>query len=285
VKDETIYSTDDIAGTYTAVDEHIGKRRHIRRYSENRDDIRDVALRGLDVTGTVRALDLGCSYGFFTEKLVRCLGPQADITGIDLIDEGNRACFLRILRDAGSSGRFIAGKADLIKTMADGSFDLVAASYSLYFFPHLIGEISRILSRDGVFVALTHTEDSLKELIGLIPLPGSGEEVRREPAISRLFRVFSMENGEERLKDYFGTIERIPYPNRLVFPLEHIEDCYDYVLKKRTLMFKETLDTDPGRLDGIVEEFFRRVRASAREKRVLEITKDDCVFRCRDPLR
>lgn len=284
VKDETIYSVDDITKTYKAVSEHIDTRGYIRRYSENREDIRDVALRGLDVRDVQKALDLGCSYGFFTEKLVRYLGREADITGIDLIEEGNRESFLRILREEGLAGRFIAGRADHIRAMADGSFDLVVASYSLYFFPHLIGDISRILKPDGIFIALTHTEDSLKELIGLIPLSNAGGDTLREPAISRLFRVFSMENGEVRLKEHFGTIERIPYLNKLVFPYENIEDCYDYVSKKRNLIFKEVRDTDPQRLDGIMEEFFRRIQSCARQNRVLEITKDDCVFRCRDPL-
>lgn len=284
MRDETIYSVDDITRTYKAVPEHIGTRRYIQRYSENREDIRDVALRGLDLGGVLKALDLGCSYGFFTEKLVRYLGRKAHITGIDLVDEGNRASFLGILREAGLAGRFLAGRADHIRTMAEGSFDLVVASYSLYFFPHLIGDISRILKPEGVFIALTHTEDSLKELIRLLPLSRAGGPAHQEPAISRLFRVFSMENGEERLIEHFRTVERIPYPNRLVFPYESIEDCYDYVSKKRHLIFKDFRDADPHGLDGIVNEFFERIENYAQQKKVLEITKDDCVFRCHDPL-
>jgi len=133
-----IYSIDDITRTYRAVPDHQGTRRHIERYSENPDDIRDIALRGLDLSGVQSALDLGCGYGFFTEKLAPRLQPGAEITGIDLVDKGCRDVFLNTVSLAGASGRFIAAHADCITHMPSARFDIVYASYSLYFFPHLI---------------------------------------------------------------------------------------------------------------------------------------------------
>lgn len=287
MKYDKIYSIDDIARTYKEVPDHIETRRHISRYSENPHDIREIALRGLDMKVVKTALDLGCAYGFFTEKLSEYLKKGSYITGIDIIDEGNRSSFLQILDNSGCEGRFVAGNAEYIQTMQSGSFDLIVASYSLYFFPHLIGEIARVLKPGGVFIALTHSEESLKEIIKLIPMPdnamkGSGEAVR-EPAISRLLRVFSMENGEGQLKEYFGRVETISYSNKLIFPHEKIDDCFDYVSKKRDLLFKEVIDADPGGLEEAMKDFFSRIKEYALKSKVLEITKNDCIFRCYSP--
>ncbi|HET57988.1 MAG TPA: class I SAM-dependent methyltransferase [Deltaproteobacteria bacterium] len=283
--EKNLYSTDDIAGTYRAVADHIDTRHHIFRYSENHRDVRDVALQGIDLGWVRSALDLGCAYGFFTEKIVTCLHMNAHITGIDLIDDGNRSSFLSIVESAGRRGCFIAGHADCIREMKSGKFDLVIASYSLYFFPHLIREIARILQPRGVFIAVTHTERSLNEIIQLIPgaMKQTGIEPPGELAISRLLQVFSMENGERRLAPHFKTVEIIPYPNKLIFPRERIDDCIDYLSKKRNLLFKEVIERDRNRLQDVMEVFFSGLRERAEHGAVLEITKHDCIFRCRYP--
>ena len=41
----------------------------IARYSINRRDIREIALEKLDLSSFKDILDLGCAYGFFTERL------------------------------------------------------------------------------------------------------------------------------------------------------------------------------------------------------------------------
>lgn len=273
----TIYSPDEIARTYRRVPDHLETRRHIVRYSENQEDIRDVALGSLDLSGMRSALDLGCAYGFFTEKLARCLQPGADITGIDIVDEGCRELFLRAISKAGCAGRFIAAHADYITGMPSAAFDIVCASYSLYFFPHLIAEIARILKPEGLFITVTHSEDSLGEIIDFLPAHPGGL------AISRLLRTFSAENGQAQLKESFNSIECIPYPNRLVFRHEDIEDCCDYLAKKRDLLFKEVAYTSPDELDTAVNLFLSRIREHAHRNRVLTITKNDCIFRCRSP--
>jgi SAM-dependent methyltransferase len=283
--EENLYSTDDIAGTYRAVADHIDTRRHIFRYSENDGDVRDAALQGVDLGWMRSALDLGCAYGFFTEKIASRLHVDAHITGIDLIDNGNRSSFLSIIESAGRRGRFIAKHADCISEMQSGEFDLVIASYSLYFFPHLIGEIARILQPRGVFIAVTHTERSLNEIIQLIPnaMKQTGIDPPGELAISRLLQVFSMENGERRLTPHFETVETIPYPNKLIFPRERIDDCIDYLSKKRNLLFKEVIERDRHRLEDVMDVFFSGLRERAEHNAVLEITKNDCIFRCRYP--
>jgi SAM-dependent methyltransferase len=157
-------------------------------------------------------------------------------------------------------------------------FDIVCASYSLYFFPHLISDIARILKPGGLFIAITHSQKSLREIIRLIPAACS-----RQLAISRLLRLFSAENGTAQLRKHFALVERLPYPNRLVFPHESIEDCCDYLFKKRELLFKEIAGNRPRELDRAAKHFLETIRQHAEQQHSFTITKDDCVFRCRNP--
>ena len=286
MSENSLYSVEDIRKTYEAVRDQREARRLIFRYSVNRQDIRGIALEGLDLADVENALDLGCSYGFFTEKFAGRLKVGATVTGLDLVGKANRALFLSLVDSIGYQGRFVAGRADLIGDMDSGSLDLVVASYSLYFFPHLIGEIARILRPDGIFIAITHAELSLREVIRLIPgcMVSAGlEALPTEPAIGRLLRVFSLENGEAQLNPHFGRIEQIVFENKLSFQREDIEDCKDYLGKKQNLLFKELLDEHPQRVEEALSCFYRQLHETARREGRVVITKDDCIFRCFNP--
>lgn len=282
---EKFFSLSDIKKTYEPVQDHIKTRQLIFQYSVNQEDIRETALNGLNLSEVESVLDLGCAYGFFTEKLAGRLKAQASITGVDVIDKANSRLFLAVVRSMGYRGEFLAGSADCIREMAPERFDLVAASYSLYFFPHLIDHIARILRPGGVFITITHAEASLQEVTALISesMRASGLEAPEELAIGRLLRVFSLENGEAQLRPYFGGIEKIIFENDLAFPHEHIEDCIDYLSKKRNLLFKELFEADQSKSEEVLSVFYRTVRERARTWGAVVITKDDCVFRCYDP--
>jgi SAM-dependent methyltransferase len=277
-----LFSQDDIRQTYEPIRDHILTRDIIRKYARNARDIREVALEGLDLSRVKQALDLGCGYGFFTEKLEGRLHEGAGVLGIDVIDLNNRERFLETTGRMGYRGDFIQGRADLIRDMDAARFDLVIASYSLYFFPHLMGEIARILSPEGVFIAVTHSRESLKEVMKYVPLcmEKVGITPPGEIAISRLFREFSLEDGGEELSRHFGSVERIIYPNRLNFPFEGVGDCVSYLDKKRYLIMKDVSETDPQKLEDMVFYFKAMVYEHARKHGGVDITKDDAVFRC-----
>ena len=124
----SLYTVEDIRQAYEAVRDHVETRRLISRYSINRQDIRERALEGLDLSGFADVLDLGCAYGFFTERLAGRLREGAAVTGLDLIDDANRNLFLRTVDSMGYRGRFIAGSAELIADIVSDSIDLVVAS-------------------------------------------------------------------------------------------------------------------------------------------------------------
>ena len=282
-----LYSRQDIRKTYELIQEHMRTKAIIREHALNRRDIREVALEGLDLSGVRRVLDLGCGYGFFTEKLQGRLHQGAHILGIDLVDRENRRVFLQTVKDIGYEGEFVRSRADIIRSMDESSFDMAIASYSLYFFPHLVGAIARVLSPEGVFIAVTHSKYSLREVTSFVPrcMERMGIVPPGEIMINRLFRAFSLEEGEEMLSPFFGRVERVIYENDLLFPLDRIGECIDYLDKKKHLIFKEVMENHPQKVGDMVSYFNDMVFAYAKEHGRIVLTKDDAVFRCFRPRR
>jgi len=282
-----LYSRQDIRKTYELIQEHMRTKAIIREHALNRRDIREVALEGLDLSGVRRVLDLGCGYGFFTEKLQGRLHQGAHILGIDLVDRENRRVFLQTVKDIGYEGEFVRSRADIIRSMDESSFDMAIASYSLYFFPHLVGAIARVLSPEGVFIAVTHSKYSLREVTSFVPrcMERMGIVPPAEIMINRLFRAFSLEEGEEMLSPFFGRVERVIYENDLLFPLDRIGECIDYLDKKKHLIFKEVMENHPQKVGDMVSYFNDMVFAYAKEHGRIVLTKDDAVFRCFRPRR
>ncbi|HQG32897.1 MAG TPA: class I SAM-dependent methyltransferase [Deltaproteobacteria bacterium] len=282
-----LYSHEDIRKTYEIIREHKLTRSIIQRYAVNSLDIREVALRALDLSRVKTVLDLGCGYGFFVEKLGGRLHKDAMILGLDAVDRENRAAFLETVEAQGYRGEFIHARADSIYEMSDSCFDLVIASYSLYFFPHIIGEIARVLREGGIFIAITHSRHSLKEVTSFVPkcMEMIGLTPPSEFAINRLLGAFSLENGHEMLDPHFGHVERIVYPNNLLFPLDQADACIDYLEKKKFLIFKDVSENHPQKVEDMLSYFHTMIYDHARIHGEIAITKDDAVFRCRLPLK
>ncbi len=277
-----MFSVEEIQRAYEKVHDLMITRHIIKTYSTNESDIRDIALQNIDLTGVKRVLELGCGYGFFVEKLKGMLHKDAIIFGIDLVEK-NREPFLNSVQACGYRAEFIRENARIISTMKDTTFDLIISSYSLYFFPDLIKEIAGILDTNGTFIVLTHSKNSLKEALEIMPqcLQETGHSAPREIHMQKLFMAFSAEDGGKTLKSYFNDVEKITYPNELVFSMEHIDDCIYYLVKKRSLIYKEIMDTDPEMVVNLESCLAQRLYNAAQKKGKIVLNKNDAVFRCK----
>ncbi len=242
----------------------------VRRRSSNPADIRAVALDGLDLSGVRDALDLGCGFGLWAEELSRRLPEGAHLLGVDAL-EANRAPFLERAGRGRARAEFLCVQVDERPYRPDESFDLVMAAYSLYFFVEALPDIARVLRPGGLFVAVTHSAGSFASLLSL-----AGLEPARSP-LAGLLERFSAENGAALLAPHFREVERVPYPNRLVFPPGTEEELVAYT------GFKLPILTNGEPAPGFAERL--RAAAGARHAGGEEVTveKDDAVFRCRGP--
>lgn len=252
----------------------------IQRFSTNKHDVRRTALEGLDLKECRQILDLGCAFGSFTDKLKGRVSHEAVATGVDVIGT-YEPLFLAACQRAGLHGRFFSTGASILKTCADRSFDLILCSYALYFFPEVIPEIARLLHKKGTFVAITHHRQNTGEMIKLIKsiLDTIGLSRERDLPMEIITGRFSSENGKALLQPWFGRINVIDFPNKLVFLKQDIEYFLEYYRFKSPLYFTDTgLD-----MEAILPVVSEHIRRAASERSDITISKDDRIFICALP--
>ncbi|MBU0718285.1 MAG: class I SAM-dependent methyltransferase [Planctomycetes bacterium] len=257
---------------YRSPGEHEAVAAIIRRRSSNRQDVREAALNGLDLAAVRSVLDLGCGYGFMAEVLAQRVAPDAKIVGVDAW-ESNEPAFLERVGAAGREASFVRMRIGHELPFEDHSFDLVSCCYSLYFFAGILPEVARVLTREGLLLAITHTEDSVA---GQLPEAGFGKAATR---LRSLTRKFSAENGRGQLEKCFGEVTRIDYRNRLRFGPDHADDLLVYLRFKLPFLVP---NCEHG--DDLPVELARYATEALARDGGLVISKDDAVFRCRSPL-
>lgn len=250
---------------------HEAISRIIRRFSTNHQDVREVVLAGLDLSGVRRVLDLGCGFGFMTEAIASRAAPDAELIGIDAWP-GNEGPYLSRIAGTGRRGRFVCQRLGSRLDWPDASFDLVVASYALYFFPAVLPEVARVLRPEGLFVALTHTRSSCEQLLRVVGLPGSGS-----PLLA-LIEGFCAENAEALLAPWFGQAQRVDYRNALAFDAAHLADLLEYVRFKLPLLV-----SGAGAEDELPAGLRAGLRAAVARGNPLLLDKNDAAFRCWRP--
>ncbi|HPD56987.1 MAG TPA: class I SAM-dependent methyltransferase [Smithellaceae bacterium] len=253
----------------------------IRRFSSNKEDIRQKALNEIDLSSCRNVLELGCAFGAFTEALKGKLHPQAKITGLDILPQ-YEPFFLEACRHAGYEGVFSAGGVEQIIVYPARSFDLIICSYALYFFPDIIADIARILKKEGLFITITHSECDMQELVEITKnilrknnLLASGQRLPIENIVGK----FSAQNGGKMLAEHFASVRSVDFKNTLIFPQHEIDYLLEYFHFKKSFFLAETL------LDkqDIIEQILREIKNSAREHNWVSMCKDDTIFIAAQP--
>jgi SAM-dependent methyltransferase len=243
--------------------------RIIRERSTNPLDMREEALRGLDLSFVHRVLDLGCGFGFMSEAISPRVAADATLVGMDL-HESNRDPFLARVRASGREAAFVGARIGKELPFPNSHFDLIVSSFSLYYFPEAIPDIARLLRPAGLLLAITHSEKSFLEMFEAAGVPIAGSP------LPSLLSQFSSENGEKILAPYFKTIEKIPYKNTLRFLPEHTQGFLEYVRFKLPCLLHEPSDDSAAALLRTAEE-------AIRSRSEILVEKDDAIFRCRGP--
>lgn len=272
---------EQIHRVFDNVQAHLRIAELIRRFSTNKRNVHETALERLDLTGCRQILDLGCAFGSFTDRLKGRVSPDAVATGVDAIGT-YEPLYLAACRRAGVRGRFFSKGTSILETFADRSFDLILCSYALYFFHQAIPEIARLLHQKGTFIAITHHRQNAGEMIELIKgiLDAMGQFHEEDLPVEIITGRFSAENGEALLQPWFGRIDVIDFPNRLVFPKQDVEYVLEYFRFKSPLYFTDT-GLDMGAVIPAVSEHIRRAASGRKD---IAITKDDRIFICTLPM-
>ena len=279
-----IYSESEIRRSFGDLRAHRAARNLLLAHSTNPADIRAMALASVDFSKVRNVLDLGCGFGFFTQGLKGKIANGTHIVGLDVQDTYQRP-FLETCREIGAGGEFHLADAAELASFPDHVFDLILSSYSLYFFPETTEDIARVLTADGTFLALTHSDQNLRELIRHIPavLESMGVPAPEQLSIHKLLQVFSFEHGGGLLDPSFATVEVQAYPNNLAFGPHTVDRLRPYLRMKQNLLLKEVADHFPDRLGLALDRLLTALGRAAGEDGSIEINKDDAIFTCRNP--
>jgi len=255
--------------------------RIISRHNTSKEDIREVALDGIDLSKAKKILDLGCGFGFFTEGLKNKVGSDAEVTGLDCHPEYEWFYFQSCER-VNIKKRFLSKGSKAIKQMEDQKYDVILCSYALYFFPEMISEISRILKKDGKLIVITHSTPHFHQFAEFVNeiLIKNGVTPQDETPYEHLIEKFSNKNGEALLSPFFGRILQKGYKSNLVFKNGDFEDFASYFNFKHSFFIPRAMDPT-GRLHALVLDMVKQNLEKGNE---LHIGKDDMIFICLDPL-
>ena len=191
----------NLVNVFRDVDLHAVIAEIIVRHSSNHQDIRQIALSGLDLPSCRKILDLGCAFGFFNQALKGKVHPRAKIMGIDAWAD-YRDQFISSTKKAGMEAEFYATDINALDKLPYSSFDLIICSYALYFFPDTIPRIARLLNRNGTFITLTHVSPHMIQLIDFIKtcLRSFGIDTACGLPEEKLINRFSSKNGRQLAK-------------------------------------------------------------------------------------
>jgi len=270
-----------LAEIFTDTIHHKAVAEIIHARSTNKLDVRNAALDGLQLQNSKIALDIGCGFGFFTIALKGRLFPGSSILGIDLCTK-YRTSYLESCRIAGLQGKFSGNGEKAITTIPTDSVDLVICSYALYFFPAIIQEVSRILKSSGVFIIITHSENHLKEIITFLSKTFDIMGIQKPDSFpcQDLIDNFNNSNGYRLLSPWFGQVKEKEYRNSLHFEISDFEDLEKYFRFKQPHFIPDNIDNK----NIIFNKMIYRLRKYLQSGNHFNITKDDSIFICKEPL-
>ncbi len=264
------------------VHRHIGNI--ILEHSTNPNQLGSIVYKGISFTDKIKVADIGCGYGRCINYLKNIVPKYSDYIGIDPL-ESNRTTFLNYTKIADFNGKYICGNADRISEFSDNYFDLILCNFSLYFFIETLPVIVKKLKSDGIFITITHSTNSLKELLKdlQIVLNIDHKSTWDELGSEQVLANFNAENGFELLQPYFDKIEKIDYLNTLEFQLEDIDKLFDLLEFKKTSLIHHNDYADFIKTKEFDEKLRNTVTAKINKIGKYVLNKDDAIFRCRVP--
>lgn len=163
---------------------------------------------------SAKVLEIGCGNGLLWKYNSGRIPRKWDITLSDF-SEGMLKDAEKNIGGISNNVRYRVIDAENIP-YDDNSFDIILANHMLYHVNDrgkVLSEIRRVLKEDGIFYATTMEKDYMKELTDIV------REYRSVPdgdnRSNGVIKNFSLQNGEEQLKEYFGKVELKIYENVL----------------------------------------------------------------------
>lgn len=214
-----IHETQTVRSQYGTTDKLIRRISIHEKYSVNHTGFGPWIVSHYDFPEGSRVLELGCGTGNTWKGQGTLIRRCSELILTDL----SEAMLAAAREDLGEEEPLRYAAADIQSLpFPDAAFDAVIANMMLYHVPDLrrgLSEVRRVLRPDGKFYAATYGEHGIVEALCKILAPLG---VRDETG-----KTFTLQNGGEILRGFFGHVERRDYPDSL--RVTDVEDVIDYL--------------------------------------------------------
>ena len=230
-------------------------------YSVNQEGWFPWLYRMSEIQDGMNILEIGCGNGALWLENMNYIPPHVHITLSDISDG--------MLRDAKNSINderfsFSCFNAENIP-FEDESFDVVYANHMLFYCENIdlvLKECHRVLKKSGKLICSTYSKRHMKEITELV------QEFDKDIVLSSdvLYEKFGLNNGNEILNRYFGSVECIRYEDFI--EISDSEPLINYIVSCH------------GNQNRILIDHYREFRdfVADKVKNGFHITKDAGIF-------
>ena len=230
-------------------------------YSVNQEGWFPWLYRMSEIQDGMNILEIGCGNGALWLENMNYIPPHVHITLSDISDG--------MLRDAKNSINderfsFSCFNAEKIP-FEDETFDVVYANHMLFYCENIdlvVKECRRVLKKGGKLICSTYSKRHMKEITELV------QEFDKDIVLSSdvLYERFGLNNGNEILNRYFGSVECIRYEDFI--EISDSEPLINYIVSCH------------GNQNRILIDHYREFRdfVADKVKNGFHITKDAGIF-------
>jgi ubiquinone/menaquinone biosynthesis C-methylase UbiE len=217
----------------------------------------------LTLPDNARILELGCGHALLWKENVNQIPAGWNIALSDL-SSGMLDAAWRNLVVIGRAFKFEEIDAQSIP-YDDETFDVVIANHMLYHVPDrskAMGEIKRVLKRDGYLIATTVGDIHMKEMMDWLRIVGI------EKSFESFANSFTLENGLDQLKQFFAYVTISRYADSL-----QVTDVEPIMAYMRSSIRASELSEEE------LENVRRDLQDELMTKSKISITKDSGLFK------
>ena len=230
-------------------------------YSVNQEGWFPWLYRMSEIQDGMNILEIGCGNGALWLENMNYIPPHVHITLSDISDG-----MLRDARNSINDERFSFSCFNAEKIpFEDESFDVVYANHMLFYCDNIdlvVKECRRVLKKGGKLICSTYSKRHMKEITELV------QEFDKDIVLSSdvLYEKFGLNNGNEILNRYFGSVECIRYEDFI--EISDSEPLINYIVSCH------------GNQNRILIDHYREFRdfVADKVKNGFHITKDAGIF-------
>jgi ubiquinone/menaquinone biosynthesis C-methylase UbiE len=189
------------------------------KYSVNQQGFGNWIFSNYRIEPGMKVLELGCGTGDMWKGQGELIKRCGTIVLSDF-SEGMVATAKEIVGEFGNVEYRVIDIQDI--PYGDGEFDIVIANMMLYHVPDLkkgLSEVRRVLKKGGMFYCATYGEHGIVEYLATL--------LGRYGVEDKINKVFTLQNGEELLEEFFGKVEKREYIDSLA--VTDVDDMVEYI--------------------------------------------------------